>query len=149
NGSKIVFTLRSGVTFPDGSPFTADDVVATFQKLLDPALHSPVADTFKTAKGTVAVSAQGKLTVAAEFPAPVAQIERLFDSVAIISAKATARPSPGLGPFLLAERKPGVSMILKRNPAYWKKPLPVADSIRIDIEQNRDLELVRFQRGEI
>jgi peptide/nickel transport system substrate-binding protein len=149
NGARIVFALRQGVVFPDGSPFAADDVVATFSGLLDPELHSPIADTFKTEKGGVKIAILGKYSVSAEFPAPVAQIERLFDQVPIVSAKALRRPAPGLGPFLIAERKPGVSIALKRNPVFWKRPLPQLDSIRIDIEQNRDLELLRFRRGEI
>ena len=151
---RITFTLRQGVTFPDGSPFTAQDVVDTFHRLLDPALHSPIADTFQTEKGSVKISAEGNYTVVAEFPAPTAAIERLFDQVAIVSSKATQRPAPGLGPFLIAERKPGVTIVLKRNPAYWKrdadgKPLPRVDQIHLDIQQNRDLELLRFQRGEL
>src|SRR5580698_6247220 len=140
DSSKITFQLRQGVQFPDGSAFTSESVVKTFQRLLDPALHSPIADTFKTEKGAVKVSAQGPWTVVAEFPAPTASIEIMFDSVAIGS---------GLGPFLVAERRSGVSIALKRNPAYWKRPLPVLEGIRIDIEQNRDLELLRFKRGEI
>lgn len=132
DSTKITFQLRQGVT--------AEDVVKTFHRLLDPALHSPIADTFKTDKGTVKVSALGPSTVIAEFPAPTASIEIMFDQVAIGS---------GLGPFLVAERKPGVSILLKKNPAYWKKPLPTVDTIHIDIEQNRDLELLRFKRGEI
>ena len=154
DGTKITFQLRQGVKFPDGSPFTPEDVVQTFRHLLDPALHSPIADTFKTEKGTVKVSAQGPFTVIAEFPAPTASIESIFDQVAIGSARVAQRPAPGLGPFLVAERKSGVSIVLKKNPSYWKrsadgKPLPLLDSIRIDIEQNRDLELLRFRRGEI
>ncbi len=154
DATRITFQLREGIRFPDGSPFTSEDVVRSFERLLDPALHSPVADTFKTDKGEVKVRAGGPLTVIAEFPAPTASIERLFDQVAIVSAKATQRPAPGLGPFVIAERRPGVSIVLKRNAAYWKRdpggtPLPRVDAIRLDIEQNRDLELLRFKRGEI
>jgi peptide/nickel transport system substrate-binding protein len=140
DSTKITFQLRQGVKFPDGSAFTSEDVLKTFRRLLDPALHSPIADTFKTEKGTVKVTAQGSFTVIAEFPAPTASIEIMFDQVAIGS---------GLGPFLVAERRSGVSIVLKRNPAYWKRPLPVVDNVRIDIEQNRDLEVLRFERGEI
>ncbi len=154
DATKITFQLREGVHFPDGSPFTAEDVTRSFERLLDPALHSPIADTFKTDKGVVKVRSDGPHTVIAEFPAPTASIERLFDQVAIVSAKATQRPAPGLGPFVIAERRPGVSIVLKRNAAYWKhdssgNPLPRIDAIRLDIEQNRDLELMRFRRGEI
>jgi peptide/nickel transport system substrate-binding protein len=151
---RIVFQLRRGVKFPDGSAFTADDVVQSFDRLLDPALHSPIADTFKTDHGSVKLRAEGTNTVVAQFPTPTASMEKLFDQVAIVSAKALHRPYPGLGAFLIAERRPGVSIQLKRNPAYWKrdadgKALPRADSIRFDIEQNRDLELLRFRRGEV
>lgn len=154
NGTKIVFQLRQGVAFPTGEPFTSADVVDSFTKLLAPELHSPIADTFRTSKGDVKVRAAGKYTVVAEFPAPVAQIERLFDQVSIVSAKAPRRPAPGLGPFMIAEHKPGEFILLRRNPAYWKRDsdgrrLPRLDSIRIDIEQNRDLELLRFRRGEL
>jgi len=154
DGRQIVMQLRRGVTFPDGSAFNSADVVHTFQCLLDTALHSAIADSFKTGKGTIKVSAEGFYTVIAEFPTPVSQIERMFDQVAILSAHATKRPAPGLGPFLIAERKPGVAILLKRNPTYWKrdadgKRLPRVDSIRLDIQQNRDLELVRFLRGDV
>ncbi len=153
DGRKIAFRLRGGVRFPDGAPFTSNDVVETFRKLLDPALHSPIADTFRTARGALKVTAEGANAVTVEFPAPTGDMERLFDQVAMVSAKAARRPAPGLGAFLIAERHPGAYLLLRRNPAYWKKdaggrPLPRLDSIRLDIEPNRDLEVLRFLRGE-
>jgi peptide/nickel transport system substrate-binding protein len=44
--------------------------------------------------------------------------------------------------------------LLKRNPNYWKhdslgRPLPYIDTVRLDIQPNRDIEVLRFQRGEI
>ncbi len=43
---------------------------------------------------------------------------------------------------------------MKRNPNYWKhdgsgRPLPYIDSVRLYIQQNRDIELLRLVRGEI
>ncbi len=154
DGRKIVFHLRAGIRFPDGAPFTANDVVDTFRKLLDPALHSPIADTFKNGRGAVTVAANGPGDVTVAFPAPPGDVERMFDQVAIVSAKATNRPAPGLGPFLIAERRPGAFILLRRNPSYWKRdpgggPLPRVDSVRLDIESNRDLEVLRFLRGEL
>ena len=154
DGRRIEFELRHGVKFPDGGAFTSRDVVATFRKLLDPALHSPVADAFKFERGAMTMSAAGDYTVIAEFPSPTPGAERFFDPVAIVNASATSRPVPGLGPFLLAERRSGSSILLKRNPAYWKrdasgKQLPYLDSIRIEVQQNRDLELLKFRRGEL
>ena len=40
-GQSIGFKLREGLSFSDGTPFTADDVAYTMQVLMDPALHSP------------------------------------------------------------------------------------------------------------
>src|SRR5262249_29852295 len=59
-----------------------------------------------------------------------------------------------LGPFYVAEHKPGSYLLLKRNPYYWKKDasghqLPYLDAVHIDIEQNREMEALRYQRGEI
>jgi peptide/nickel transport system substrate-binding protein len=153
-GKRVTFALRRGVKFPDGSAFTSKDVVGTFHKLFDPSLHSPVADTFKTEKGVVQITAQDDYTVLADFPAPQAAFDRLFDQVAIVSDLAKDRPAPGLGPFVIAEREPGSHILLKRNPAYWKrqadgKPLPIVEAIRVEFQQNRDLELLRFKRGEL
>src|ERR1700722_15217122 len=59
-----------------------------------------------------------------------------------------------LGPFMVADYKPGAAVLLKRNPNYWKtdvqgRKLPYLDSIRLDIQSNRDVEMLRFKRGEI
>ena len=59
-----------------------------------------------------------------------------------------------LGPFMVADYKPGATVLLKRNPNYWKtdaqgRKLPYLDSIRLDIQPNRDVEMLRFKRGEI
>jgi len=153
-GKRVTFALRRGVKFPDGSAFTSKDVVGTFHKLFDPSLHSPVADTFKTEKGVVQITAQDDYTVLADFPAPPAAFERLFDQVAIVSDLAKERPAPGLGPFVISQHEAGSHILLKRNPAYWKrqadgKPLPLLDAIRLEFQQNRDLELLRFRRGEL
>lgn len=154
DGTRIEFQLRQGVKFPDGSPFTSEDVTRSFDRMLDPSLHSPIADTFKTERGAVKVRAAGPYSVIAEFPAPTASIERLFDQVAIVPAKAAQRPAPGLGPFIIDERRPGVSIRLRRNPLYWKRSpegtqLPRLEAVVFDIEQNRDLEYLHFRRGEL
>src|ERR1700691_6422276 len=50
---QITFKLRHGVHFSDGSPFAADDVAFTMQRLMDPALHSSTGDAFRSGSGTV------------------------------------------------------------------------------------------------
>jgi peptide/nickel transport system substrate-binding protein len=154
NGRRIDFVLRQKVRFSDGTPFTCQDVVYTIEQLMDPALHSPTGDSFRSAPGPVETKCTGPSSVTARFPGPVAALASQFDKVAILSARSPRKEAAVLGPFELAEYKPGVQVVLARNPNYWKsdtagKRLPYLDTIRFDIQQNRELELLRFRRGEL
>jgi peptide/nickel transport system substrate-binding protein len=155
NGGKtITFQLRDGLRFSDGTPFSADDVAYTMQQLMDPALHSPTGDAFRSSEGKVDAQVLPKNRVRITFPAPIAGLDRLFDQVAIMSAKSPQKEMAVLGPYYVGENKAGSYLILKRNPNYWEKdpagrPLPYIESVRLDIQQNRDIEMLRLTRGEI
>jgi peptide/nickel transport system substrate-binding protein len=157
NGRRIDFELRPGLRFSDGTPFTCEDVVYTLRQVMDPALHSPVGDSFRSAPGPVesrCTGSAGSAGVTVRFPAPVAALAMQFDQVAILSAHSAAKESAVLGPFAVGEYKPGAYVLLRRNPNYWKRDanghqLPYLDSIRLEIQQNRELELLRFRRGEL
>ena len=41
-GLKLTFHLRPGITFSDGSPITADDVVNSWLRIIDPSTPSPL-----------------------------------------------------------------------------------------------------------
>jgi peptide/nickel transport system substrate-binding protein len=154
DGRQITFHLRSGISFSDGTPFSADDVAYTVQQLMDPALHSATGDAFRSGTGNVETKVISPSQISITFPAAVAGLDRLFDQVAILSERSSKKEMAVLGPFMLADYKPGASVLLKRNPNYWKtddhgRKLPYLDSIRLDIQANRDVEMLRFKRGEV
>ena len=154
NGRRIDFDLRPNVRFSDGTPFDCEDVQFTIGRLMDPALHSPTGDTFRTTPGTVETKCLGPYSVMVRFPGAIAPLAAQFDSVAIISARSPRKDAAVLGPFMVADYKPGAFVLLQRNPNYWKKDsngraLPYLDSVRLEIQQNRELELLRFRRGEL
>ncbi len=154
NGKTISFRLRQNVSFSDGTPFSAEDVVYTMQQLMDPTLHSPTGDAFRSGEGKVVTQVMSKNQVTVTFPAPVVGLDKLFDQVAIMSAKSPKKEMAVLGSYYVAENKAGAYLILKRNPNYWKHDptgvqLPYIDSVRLDIQQNRDMEMLRLVRGEI
>jgi peptide/nickel transport system substrate-binding protein len=154
DGKQITFKLRHGITFSDGSPFSSEDVAFTMQRLMDPALHSSTGDAFRSGNGAVSSKIIAPDQLSITFPAPLAGLERLFDQVAIMSAHSPKKEAAVLGPFMVAEHKAGSSLLLRRNPNYWKKDsqgrrLPYLDSIRLDIQSNRDVEMLRFKRGEL
>jgi len=154
DGKQITFKLRHGVRFSDGTDFSAEDVAFTMQRVMDPALHSSTGDAFRSGSGAVTTKVIAPDQVAITFPAPVVGLDRLFDQVAVMSVHSPKKEGAVLGPFMVAEYKPGSSVRLERNPYYWKKDsqgrrLPYLDSIRLDIQSNRDVEMLRFKRGEL
>ncbi len=154
DGRMITFRLRSGIYFSDGMSFSAQDVAYTVQQLMDPALHSATGDAFRSGTGNVETKVISPTQISITFPAPVAGLDRLFDQVAILSEHSPRKEMAVLGPFMLADYKPGASVLLQRNPNYWKtdeqgRKLPYLDSIRLDIQANRDVELLRLKRGEL
>ena len=154
DGKQITFKLRSGISFSDGTPFSAEDVAYTVQQLMDPALHSPTGDAFRSGPGNVETKILSPSQIFITFPAAVAGLDRQFDQVAILSAHSAKKEMAVLGPFMVADYKPGSTVQLKRNPNYWKsdaqgRKLPYLDSIRLDIQPNRDVEMLRFKHSEI
>jgi peptide/nickel transport system substrate-binding protein len=154
DGRTITFALRSGLHFSDGTPFSANDVAYTVQQMMDPNLHSPTGDSFRSGEGKVETKVLSASKVAITFPAAIAGVDKLFDQVGIMSANSPKKEMAVLGPYYVADNKAGSYLILQRNPNYWKRDgsgrqLPYIESVRIDIQQNRDIELVRLLRGEI
>ncbi len=154
-GRRITFNLRRGLKFSDGSDFSADDVVATIKAALDPNLHSPKGDPLR-AGGNTEVRAADRDKVVIEFEHPISGVERLFDEITISPARMAGRADSSvvLGPFSVAEQRPGEYVLLKRNPYYWKKDsaghhLPYLNAIRMYVLSNRDTELIRFRQGDI
>lgn len=150
----ITFHLRQGVYFSDGTPFTSEDVAFTMRQLLDPNTHSGTGDSFEVGTGRTEIKTPSAEVVSITFPAPIAGLERLFDQVAIVSAHSPKKEMAVLGPFYVSEYKAGSYVLLRKNPNYWKRDtqghaLPYLDTIQLDIQRNRDIELVRFRRGEL
>lgn len=135
DGKVWTFTLRSDVSFSNGQPFTADDVVYTFQRLRDSKVGSPLAASLADVTDIKAVDAthvQFTLKdVNAEFPSLTA------DYHAAILSKSVQDPSKtwlGTGPFVLESYSAENRATLTKNPRYWMKDasgyaLPYLDQI--------------------
>ncbi|MGE0885449.1 MAG: ABC transporter substrate-binding protein [Blastocatellales bacterium] len=169
DGKALTCELRREVRFSDGAPFTADDVVFTFQVLNDPAVASPSAFDFDGQPLEVEKLDSHKVRFL--FPAPQAAAERLLDGVPILPkhvlepayregkfAQAWTLSTPpeqvvGLGPFKLKEHIAGQRISLARNEHYWKtdaagRRLPYLDELVFTIDPDRNTQLLKFQQGE-
>lgn len=129
------FELRKGVTFHDGSPFTADDVLFSFARGADPGsdmrgVVGPIKEVKKIDDHTVEI-----VTTTPQPILPDSLTSFYMMSKAWCEANGAARPvdkrkglenaasvrANGTGPFRLRSREPGVRTVLVRNTQYWGK----------------------------
>jgi len=151
-GTLIVFKLRDGLRFSDGTPLTSADVAWSLRRVLAPSTQAVVAQEFLS-PSEVTVETPDKLTVKIHLPKRIIRVGQIFDEIAIEPAD---RPSEGRvtsGPFSVAEYKRGQYVRLRRNPNYWRRDaagvqLPYASGVRLDILNNREQEISLFLRGE-
>ncbi len=121
------FKLRQGVTFHDGTPFTADDVVFTIGRVPD-VPNSP--NSFS--QFTRAIESVKKVddhTIVVKTKAPNPQQLQDFTNLFIVSAKAgkgaatadynSGKAAIGTGPCKLVEWVNGDRLVVERNDRYW------------------------------
>ena len=140
DGLTYVFHLREGVTFHDGEPFTSADVVATFNRIMDPP--EGVVSVFKDELVMVdSVEAVDDLTVQFNLNAPRSYFLDLLagTGMVIYSAKSLAENNndlreviaPGTGAFKYVEYQTAEKWILERNENYWDPELPYVDGLEL------------------
>jgi peptide/nickel transport system substrate-binding protein len=135
---KLVYTfhLRDGVKFHDGTPFSAEDVVATFRRIVWPpqGIVSPNRELFSVVDKVEAVD---RLTVRFTLKEPRAYfLELLADPSSVIYSKKSLDENgqdlrrviaPGTGAFVFKEHKQAERWVFERNPSYWEPELPYID----------------------
>ncbi|HTL71026.1 MAG TPA: peptide-binding protein [Candidatus Eisenbacteria bacterium] len=126
DGLEIVFRLRAGVLWQDGVPFTAEDVVFTFQKLTDPAVPTPYGGDFEK---VLSVTAPDPLTVKVVYKEPFSPglaswgmgivPRHLLEKENLLKTPFSRRPV-GTGPYMLKSWKTGERIDLVANPRYFE-----------------------------
>lgn len=127
-----VYTIRDSVTFHDGTPLTAADVVASMNRHLDPAVGS---SWYSVYQNVVSIEQTGDRQVTVTESLPDSQFNlAMGGSAGVIESAATLEASGAdygnstggvncTGPFSLAEWKSGESITLQRYDDYWDEEL--------------------------
>ena len=165
DGTEYIFTLRDDVTFADGQPLTADDVVFSFNRLQRLAGNpSFLADTIATVEALDDLSVRLQLTQ----PDPTILARLVNTSFSITNAEAiqaqggtdaedasesdTAEAwlnenSAGSGPYQLESWEQQVETVLVRNPNYWGQA-PYFDRVIIVNQPEAATQQVALSSGD-
>jgi peptide/nickel transport system substrate-binding protein len=130
DGKSITWKLKKGVKWSDGTPFTADDVIFTYQYATDKATAAATAANFADISDAQKIDDNTvKFTLKNSSPTPyssfagtnglVLQKKAFQDYMGSKAKDAPANLKPvGTGPFMVTEFKPGDVVTLKANPNY-------------------------------
>lgn len=154
--TTVVYRLREGVTFSDGSPLTADDVVATINFHLNPDSASQVASFFSAVES---VEATSPTEVTVKLKAPNVQFQYWAAHMAGFLFKADQLADPidlgtpddiplGTGPYQVTEFQPAERVVLEARSDYWGGT-PVIQRIVLVAIPDAQTRILAMQNGDI
>ncbi|MGF9762381.1 ABC transporter substrate-binding protein [Microvirga sp. 0TCS3.31] len=156
DGKTYTFTLRDGVKWSDGKPFTADDVAFTlktfgkFNTYLTKLM--PLVDDVSAPNATTFVlKLKQPLTATLDlFDKEVFPLmpKHIYEGQDVATHPANLAPV-GLGPFKFKSWASGQSITFVRNEHYWEKPKPYLDSVVFALIPNPQQRMNALVGGEI
>jgi peptide/nickel transport system substrate-binding protein len=155
-GQRIVFKLRPGVKFHDGTPLDAEAVKWNLDWRMDPNGKSPQRKGLSDIIQSVTVVDPLTLAIDLKAQAPgllgmLAQREGLIESpTAAKKAADDFGSNPvGSGPFIFREWVRGNRVVVERNPNYWEDGKPYLDKIVLQNIAGAVIGIQRLRTGEI
>ena len=145
------FKLREGVKFSDGTPFNAEAVKFSLERLADPETEGPGAFIVNMIEEiTVVDDTTVRIRTSTPFTPLLAHLSHPV--TAIVSPTAAAgdlsKQPAGTGPFLLEDWKAGDSVTLKANPDYWGGQ-PKVDRVVLRIIPEAGTQLTELKAGTV
>lgn len=158
DGKTYTFDLQHGVTWHDGKPFSADDVVFSIDKFLR-AVHPRARVIINQFVESVTALAPDKVQIKLKTPFPPflkafvsdnmpIVPKHLYDGTDYLNNPNNQHPI-GTGPFMFKEWRKGSEIELVRNPHYWQKGKPYLDRIVFSVIPDSASRAVAFERGDV
>ncbi len=167
DGKVWIFYLRKNVKWSDGVPFTADDVVFTYNQIYyNDKIPSTARDILTINGKKIKVEKVDKYTVKFTLPDKFAPFLRAVGEVILPKHKlekyvkegnfnsawnVNTPPSEivGTGPYIMKEYAKGQKIVYEKNPFYYEKDVPYIKKKIGIIVQDPDTALLKFSRGEV
>lgn len=147
------FTLREGVTFHNGAPFTSEDVAASFERFTtlpaSNAANLAIVDKIATPDPKTVVFTLKSPFV--PFGNTLSSPNNLWIYPKEIKTNGydPAQKILGTGPFMFDSYESGVALRYKKNPSYFLKGQPYADDVTISIIKDTEAQLAQLRTGAI
>jgi microcin C transport system substrate-binding protein len=157
--SWVAFNIRKEARWHDGSPVSADDVIFSFETLMEkgaPFFRYYYHDVVKTEKiSNLKVKFTFRKGINPELPLIMGQLPVISKKYYFSHdfEKTSLEPPMGSGPYKIVEIKPGRSITYQRNPNYWGKNFPVNvgrwnyDRIRYEYYRDETVLVEAFKAG--
>ncbi len=151
DNTALTFKLRPGVKWHDGKPFTAKDVLCTWDLLMETSQDKLRINPRKSSyRNLERVTANGDYEVTFHLKRPQPAFPMILAggfSVVYpchVPAAQMRRHPVGTGPFVFVEYKPNERIKVVRNPDYWKPNRPYLDGIEYTIIRNPATAVLSF-----
>lgn len=160
DGCHYEMKLNEGMTWHDGEPITADDVVYTVNMLLDPSNTGSPSQYVVYDTKPVAVEKVDELTVAITLERPYSAFESEFGRIRLIPEHVFGGETcikdmteelnmcVGSGPFKFVEYNEGDSIVYERYDDYYREPASL-DQVIIKLMPDQSAQEAALQNGEI
>jgi len=145
------FTLRRGVSFHDGTPFTADSVVFTLKrvrdntKLIKSFVYQDIEDVQKDGDYAVTVTTKRPF---GSLPAHLTMLGMLPPGAGAHEDAFFTKPV-GTGPFRFVSWTHGDHVELAANPRYWKAGVPKVEKLTVRFIPELSTRVAALRAGEI
>ena len=146
-GKTYTFTLRDGVTFHNGAPVTAEDVIASIKRCADTSNGDPLVAAFSN---IASIDKTDDKTVVITLTNP--DTDFLCNmTTAIIPADNIANTGTnpiGTGPYMYVSRSPQENIVLKRYDGYWGEKAYI-ENVTFKIISNPDTIVMNLEGGSV
>ena len=162
---QFTFYIRDGIRWQDGQPFTVDDIVYSYQRIMDPTVDAPhlrvyyqdIEKVEKISERAVRFTYRRPYFMALEFCGTLPLIPKhLFNDGKNFNSHPQNRFPTGLGPYRLVSWDTGKQIVLERNEDYWGKSydpsvakFPAIKKIRFVVVAEDTVALQLLKKGEI
>ncbi|SEE27807.1 ABC transporter substrate-binding protein [Ruania alba] len=149
--TQVTFDLREDVTFHDGKPLTAADVVYTIERVRDPEVGATQLSGLSNLITDMETPDDYTLSLTLSQPTP--GIFDMFNFMAIVDQETVEGPDAeqtanGTGPYELEDWSPGNSLTLIKNEGFWGEE-PLLDRIETTVVGDAQSLATQVESGAI